>query len=56
MVLAGAIPDPVEARLNCLRPFLIDGVVCKPNCCGVIDLHGSGGFGMSEFFECRIDW
>ena len=25
--LAGAISDPVEAHVNCLRPFLLDGVV-----------------------------
>ena len=56
MALADDIPDPVEAHVNCLRLFLLDGVVCKPHCCGVIDLHGSGGLGMSEFLKCRVDW
>ena len=56
VALAGAIPDPVEAHVNCLQPSLLDGIVCKTNCCGVIDLHGSGGLVMSEFFECRTDW
>ena len=30
VVLAGAIPDTVEAHVNCLRPFLLDCVVFKP--------------------------
>ena len=55
LALAGAIPDPVEAHAECLRTFLIDGVVNKSNRGGVINLHGSGGFGMPKFFECRTD-
>ena len=35
---------------------MLDGVVCKPNCCGVIDLHRSGGLVMSELFVCPTDW
>ena len=27
--LAGANPDPVEAHVNCLRPFLSNCIVCK---------------------------
>ena len=27
--IAGAIPDPVEAHVNRLRPFLLDCIVCK---------------------------
>ena len=56
LALADAIPDPLEAHVKCLKPFVLDGVICKPNRCGVIDLHISGGLGMSEFFKCRTDW
>ena len=31
VALLGAIPDPVEERVNFLRPFLLDCVVCKPH-------------------------
>ena len=54
--LAGKIPDPVEAHVNRLQPFLLDCTVCKIHCCGVIYLHGSGGLGMSEFLEGRADF
>ena len=56
VALEGMIPDPVEAHVCCLRPFLLDGAVCKTNLSGVIDLHESRGLGMSEFFECCTDW
>ena len=49
---AGAIPDPLEAHVDCFRPFLIDGVIGKSNCCCVIEFYGSVGLSMSEFFEC----
>ena len=42
--LAGAIPDPVVLHVNSLQPFLLDVIVCKTHCCGVIYLHGSGGW------------
>ena len=56
VAMAGAIPDPVEAHVNILRPFLLYCIVCKNHCCGVIYLHGSGGFGMSNFLKGQADW
>ena len=56
VALAGAIPDPVEAHGNHFQPFLIDCVVCKTHCCGVIYLHGRGGLEMSESLESHADW
>ena len=29
VVLEGAISDPVEAHVGCLRLLLLDGVICK---------------------------
>ena len=29
LTLMGAIPDLVEAHVNCLCPFLLDSIVCK---------------------------
>ena len=40
--LAGTIPDPVEADVNHLRPFMLDFIVFKTHCCSVIYLHGIG--------------
>ena len=56
VALVGAIPDTAEAHVNCFLTFLLDGVIGKTNCCGVIDLHGSRGLRMSKFFKCRTDW
>ena len=56
VALAGAIPDQVQAHVDCLRPFMLNGVIYKTNCCSVINLHGCGGLGMYNFFECREDW
>ena len=53
--LTGVIPKPVEAHVNRLRPFLLDGIVCKPQGSGVIYLHGSGGLRMSKFLEGLAD-
>ena len=41
--LVGAIPYPVEAHFDRLLPFLLDCIVFKTHCCGVIYFHGSGG-------------
>ena len=54
--LVGAIPNTVEAHVNCLRPFLLDCVVFKTHLCGIFYFHGSGGLGMSKFLEGRADW
>ena len=56
VALTGAIPDSVEAHANRLRPFLLDCILYKIHCCGVIYLHGSGGLGMDEFLEVCLDW
>ena len=56
VALVGAIPDPVEAHVNRLRPFLIDCIVFKIHWCGVIYLHGRGGLVMSKFLEGCADW
>ena len=55
VALAGAIPDPVEAHVNRLWPFLLDCIVCKTHCCIVIYFRGSGVIGVSEFLEGRAD-
>ena len=51
LTLTSAISVPVEAHVNCLRPFLLHVIVCKSHHCGVIYLHGGGELGVSEFFE-----
>ena len=56
LTLTSTISDTAEAHVNCLWPFLIDGIVWKFHCCGVIYLYGVGGLGMSEFFEGCADW
>ena len=48
VVLVGFISDSVEAHVNLFQPFMIDGVIGKTNCCGVINLHVSGGVGGVE--------
>ena len=53
---AGAIPDRVESHVDRLFPFLLYCTICKTHWCGVIYLHGSGGLGMSDFLESRVDW
>ena len=41
LVLACTIADPVKAHVNRFRPFLLDGVVGKDVCGGVVDLAWS---------------
>ena len=55
LTLTSAISDPVEAHVNWLWTFLLDDILCKYHCCGVIYLHGGGGLRMSEFFEGCAD-
>ena len=53
--LVGTIPDPVETHVNCLRPFLFDGVVGKTNYCVVFNLRGSWRLGMPKFLKCHTE-
>ena len=55
VALVVAITDPVEEHVDFFRPFMLDGVVGKSNGCGVVNLYGSGGLGISEFFKCCMD-
>jgi hypothetical protein len=42
LVLANAVPDPMETHVDCLASFHLDVVVCETNGGGVVAQDGCG--------------
>ena len=51
LTLDCAVAYPIQVYVDCFRSFLLDGVVGKAVCGGVVDLDWRGGLWVTQFAE-----
>ena len=56
VTLLCSVLDPVESHIDCLGSLLLDGLVSKPHCRGVVYLDGGWWLRMSHINQHLPNW